>query len=80
MTPLNQPTIDEILFAYQQWVSDGLGPDLRLPGKRLTHEEAKQAIYSRLASEAVEITNTADYRVFEVIPISKLKEVFGVEE
>jgi len=43
--------IDKILFAYQLWAVDGQGHDIRLPGKRLTHAEAKQAIEALLASE-----------------------------
>lgn len=41
MTKPQENELDEILLAYQRWASDGLGPDLRLPGVRLTHDEAK---------------------------------------
>lgn len=47
-------TPEEILLAYQLWAVDGQGKDLRLPGKRLTHHEALQAIEAYYAGKMVE--------------------------
>lgn len=54
------PELDKILFAYQQWVGDGFGPDLRLPGARLTHDEAKSALQALIDQRSNEARREQD--------------------
>jgi hypothetical protein len=63
--------LDEVLFAYQQWVGDGFGPEIRLPGKRLTHDEARQTIISKIKSLEVAARRTE---------LVYLLEDFGIED
>lgn len=66
-----EQAIEEILLSFQEWVGewvgDGFGHDLRLPGKRLTHHEAKDEVLALINTEVCKALDSIELPNAEIL-------------